>query len=72
MKSEALDKKHDEVDKDSIYKEYEIKLTKEEAENLVERLEKGPNDKAKAFLKESIEFYEEMKQKAEKFKKEKA
>jgi len=71
MKSEALDKKHEEVDKDSIYEEYEITLTKEEAENLVERLENGPSDKAKAFLKESIEFYEEMKLKAEKFRNEK-
>lgn len=68
MKTEALDAKHEEIDKDSIYDEYEIILSKKEAENLVERLEKGPSDKAKAFLKESIEFYKEMNLKAEKFK----
>ena len=70
MKSEALDKKNEKNDKDSIYEDYEITLTQEEAENLVERLEKGPSDNAKAFLKESIDFYEDMKQKAEIFKKE--
>lgn len=67
MKSEALDKKHEEIDKDSIYEEYEILLTKEEAENLVERLENGSSEKVRDFLDESIEFYKQMKQKAEKF-----
>ncbi len=69
MKTEALDKKYEEADKDSIYEDYEITLTKKEAEDLVERLEKGPNDKAKEFLNESIEFYKEMKSREEKFKK---
>lgn len=72
MKSEALNKKYEEADKDSIYEDYEINLSKKEAENLVERLEKGPNDKAKKFLNESIEFYKKMKSREEKFKKERA
>ena len=71
MKTESVDKKYEEADKDSIYEDYEITLTEKESEILIKRLEKGPNDKAKAFLKESIEFYNEMKNKAMQFKKEK-
>lgn len=71
MKSEALDKKPKEQDNDSIFENYEIVLNKKEAEALVKRLESGPNEKAKNFIKESIDFYKEMKIKEELFKKEK-
>ncbi len=71
MKTESLDKKYEDVDKDSIYEAYEITLTEKEAENLVKRLEKGPNDKTKEFLKESIAFYQEMKSKSIQFEKDK-
>ena len=53
----------------SIYDDYEIILSKKEAEDLAERLKRGPNDKAKKFLKESVAFYEEMKKKLKEFKK---
>lgn len=69
MTSEALNKKQENDSEDSIYEDFEIILTEEEAESLVKRLEKGSNDKVKSFLKESTEFYEEMKLKADKFKK---
>lgn len=72
MKIEALDKKYEVLDKDSIFENYEILLSKKEAESLVKRLENGPNEKAKEFLKESIDFYKEMKSKEVQFKKEKA
>ena len=72
MKIEALDKKYEVLDKDSIFENYEILLSKKEAESLIKRLENGPNEKAKEFLKESIDFYKEMKSKEEQFKKEKA
>ena len=71
MKSEALDKKPKEQDNGSIFENYEIVLNKKEAEALVKRLESGPNEKAKNFIKESIDFYKEMKIKEELFKKEK-
>lgn len=72
MKSEALDKKTDEQDENSIFENYEIILNEKEAEALVKRLENGPNEEAKNFLKDSIKFYKEMKIKEESFKKEKA
>jgi len=71
MKSEASDKKTKEQNNDSIFENYEIVLNKKEAEALVKRLESGPNEKAKNFIKESIDFYKEMKIKEELFKKEK-
>ncbi len=69
MKSDTIDKKQEEQDTESLFDKYDITLSKEEAEDLVKRLEKGPNEKAKLFLKESIEFYKEMKIKEEKPKK---
>ena len=39
-----------------IYEDYEITLTEEESEKLVKNLEKGFNDKAKGFLKETLAF----------------
>jgi len=71
MKSEALDKKYEESDKESIYEDYEIILSKKEAESLVKRLENGPNEKAKKFLKESIDFYKEMRSEEKQYLKEK-
>jgi len=38
----------------------DITLTEEESENLVILMKNGPNEKAKKFSKESLEFYNEM------------
>ncbi len=38
----------------------DITLTEEESESLIEMLNRGPNEKAKEFTKESLKFYEEM------------
>ena len=57
MKTKPLDKKSEEQNKESIFKNYELTLSEKEAEDLVKRLENGPNEKARVFLKESIEFY---------------
>lgn len=48
---------------------FELNLDEEEAETLVDRLKKGPNEKAKIFLKEARDFYQEMKRKEELFRK---
>ena len=39
----------------------DIILSKEESENLVILMNNGPNEKAKKFSKESLEFYDERK-----------
>ena len=44
----------------------DITLTQEESETLMDMLNRGPNEKAKEFTKESIKFYEEMVKKTEK------
>jgi len=61
MKTKPLDKKSEEQNKESIFKNYELTLSEKEAEDLVKRLENGPNEKARVFLKESIEFYKNIK-----------
>ena len=50
---------------------FDLNLNEEEAENLIARLKKGPNEKAKIFLKEARIFYKEMKMKEELFMKNK-
>jgi len=35
----------------------DITLTEEESERLIEMLNRGPNEKAKEFTKESLKFY---------------
>jgi len=39
----------------------EIILSEKESEDLINRLNKGANDKAKKFIKESMDFYNKMK-----------
>ncbi len=46
----------------------EIILSEKESEDLINRLNKGANDKAKKFIKESMEFYNKMKKKEEIYK----
>ncbi len=46
----------------------EIILSEKESEDLINRLNKGANDKAKNFIKESMEFYNKMKKKEEIYK----
>ena len=38
----------------------DITLTEEESERLIDRLNRGPSEKAKVFTKEALEFYEKM------------
>lgn len=63
MKIETIDKKQEDQENESIFENYDIILSKKEADDLVKRLEKGPNEKAKLFLEESIKFYKDMKSK---------
>jgi hypothetical protein len=42
-----------------------LNLNQNESINLIKNLKKGPNEKAKEFLKNAIKFYEEMKKKEE-------
>jgi len=46
----------------------ELILSEKESEDLINRLNKGANDKAKKFIKESMEFYNKMKKKEEIYK----
>ncbi len=48
---------------------FELNLNEEESEKIIASLKRGPNEKAKNFLKEARIFYEEMKKKEELFKK---
>ena len=43
----------------------DITLTEEESEKLIHMLNRGPNEKAKEFTKDSFKFYEEMVKKTE-------
>lgn len=54
-----------EFKENSIYEDYELKFTEEEAEFLIERLKKGPSKKAKKLIKKSQKFYQKMKKKEE-------
>ncbi len=69
MKIESLEKKdHKMLDLNiSVSKNLDIKLTKKESKELIKRLKRGPNEKAKKFTKEALEFYEEMEKKAKAF-----
>lgn len=46
----------------------ELNLNKKESENLVNRLNKGSNEKSTNFAKESIDFYNEMKKREKLYK----
>lgn len=48
-----------------------LNLNQNESINLIKNLKKGPNEKAKEFLKNARKFYEEMKKKEEIYKKNK-
>ena len=48
----------------------DITLTSEESENLIRLMEHGPNEKAKKFSEEALEFYNEMLLKNQDFNKE--
>ena len=43
----------------------DISLNEEESERLIKLLDRGPNEKAKKFTKEAIEFYQDMVNKME-------
>ena len=53
----------------NVSEDFELDLNEEESLKLINRLNKGSNDKAKQFLRESTKFYEEMRKKEEFFKK---
>jgi len=42
--------------KESLFENFELKLTEQEAESLINRLKEGPTKKAKKFIKKSIKF----------------
>jgi len=48
----------------------DITLTSEESENLIRLMDHGPNEKAKKFSEEALEFYNEMLLKNQDFNKE--
>ena len=42
----------------------DITLTKDESDNLIKLIDQGPNEKAKKFSEEALEFYNEMMKKS--------
>lgn len=55
--------------KESLFDGYELKLTKQESEDLIERLlNPKPNKKRDKFIRKCVKFYKQMKVKEDEYK----